>query len=190
MINNLFDHILTHPELSGVTRYDCSENNLSVKFDDLLKSTQDDLNEERVLVLKPDAFYHSRRLPNPPPSPDCLIFVFCTDKIHYSLYLIELRDTPNDTKKLKYKEISAKFQTMINEFFVKFNDIFESVSYRTIKFYLVTSYPKKSQFLSDVEYRERIKGTALDVYASQKPLRLYNKAILIEPLPALTIKSC
>ena len=169
--------------------YGCSENNATVEFDSSLL-IDNYLNDEKILILKPDNFYHSSRMHNPPPSPDCLILTRCTEKERYALYLIELRDV-KDTKGLKYKDIVKKFNTMVNEFFPEFEAIFSSTDYKIIAFYLVTTYPKNSSQLSDDEYHSRIAGSALDAYGSQKPLKLFNKAVAIQPKSSpFKITSC
>ena len=184
----MFDKIVNHPELFSIVCGSCSENNASVEFDELLK-INGELNDAKVLVLKPDNYYNAMKIEKRPKSPDCLILVNCIDKEHYDLYLIELKDV-KDTESLKYKIIVEKFNTMINEFFVNFESIFGAIKYGTIKFYLVSTYPKNSANLSDEEYRKKIKTCLLDTYASQKPLKLYNKAVLIEPRASLTIMPC
>ena len=185
----MFDKIMHNQELWNIMCHDCSENNASVEFDSSLL-INGYLNDEKVLILKPDNFYHSSRVHNPPPSVDCLILINCTEQKHYDLYLIELKDVKN-TRELKYEIIVEKFKTMINLFFPKFENIFSSANYKTIAFYLVTTYPKNSGQLSDTEYHRRIASSALDVYGSRKPLKLFNKAILIQPKASpLTITSC
>ena len=184
----MFDTIRRNVDLYGIECGVCSENNAMVEFDDSLK-LNGELDGTRVLILKPDNFYNSSRIHNPSPSPDCLILVNCIGKNHFDLYLIELRDV-KDTSNLKYNIIVEKFNTMIHDFFVNFSDIFSLINYGTIKFYLISTYPKYSENLSEAEYRKKIKTCHLDVYASQKPLKLYNKAILIEPCAALTIMPC
>jgi len=185
----MFDNIRNHKILYGIERSYCSENNASVEFDDSLK-INDELDHLKTLVLKLDDYYNSKIMHNPPPSPDYLILVNCEDKEHYDLYLIELRDV-SDSRLLHYdKEIKPKFETMIENFFPQFSNIFKNTSYGRIKFYLITTYPKNSANLSDEEYRKKIKTCLLDTYASQKPLKLYNKAVLIEPRASLTIMPC
>ena len=178
----MFDKIRNNLDLYGIERSSCDENNVFVTIDS-------SLNDGQVLILKPDEYYSSTRRHNPPPAPDCLILVNCADKQHYDLFLVELKNVKN-TSSLKYKDIVEKFKTMIDKFFIEFKDIFDNTAYGVIKFYLITSSPKGSKNLSEQEYRKKIRGCALDVYASQKPLKLYNKAILIEPKASLTITPC
>jgi hypothetical protein len=185
----MFDEIRRSIEFQGIECCDCFENNAIVDFDVFLK-LNNELDENKVLILKPDYFYSSSRgIHNPPPAPDCLILVNCLDKKRYDLYLIELKDV-KDTRELKYDNIVKKFHTMLNEFFVTFDAIFSAVSYGKIKFYLVTTYLKGTENLSEEDYRKRIKGSRLEAYVSQKPLKLYNQLAIIEPRASLTIMPC
>jgi hypothetical protein len=185
----MFDKIMHNQALYNIMCHDCSENNAVVDFDSSLL-INGFLNHEKVLILKPDNYYNDQRIEKRPPSPDCLILINGTEKEHYDLYLIELKDVKN-TRELRYEIIVEKFKTMIHQFFPEFEDIFSSVTYKTIAFYLVTTYPKNSGQLSDTEYHRRIASSALDVYGSRKPLKLFNKAILIQPKASpLTITSC
>ncbi len=183
----MFDKILNESGLSKIVCDSCSENGAAVKFDESLRLNDGKLDDAKVLILKPDLFYSSGRMHNPPPSPDCLILVKCSANNQYDLYLVELKKVKN-TKQLKHKVITKKFETMIEPFFVDFAAIFSSVNYALIKFYLVTTYPA---FLSEEDFRKKIKNCHLDTYASAKPLQLFGKAILIEPKPSpLTIPAC
>jgi hypothetical protein len=184
----MFDKIMHNQALFNITCHDCSENNATVDFDSTLL-INGFLNHEKFLILKPDNYYNAQCIEKRPPSPDCLILINCTEQECYDLYLIELKDVKN-TRELKYEIIVEKFKTMINLFFLEFEDIFSSANYKTIAFYLVTTYPKNSGHLSDTEYHRRIANSALDAYGSRKPLKLFNKAILIQPKPSpLTIIS-
>ena len=186
----MFDKILNEPDLFGIVCGSCSENGAAVQFDEPLKLNDGELDDAKVLILKPDAFYSTKRLHNPPPSPDCLILVNCLANADYRLYLVELKDV-SDTKQLKHSIITEKFKTMTGQFFVDFAAIFSSVNYGLIKFYLVTTYPKGGAFLSEEDYRKKIKNCHLDTYASAKPLQLFGKAILIQPTYSpLTISGC
>ncbi len=185
----MFDKIINELSLFATLCGSCSENNAVVEFADALK-LNGELNDERVLILKPDAFYSSKRMSDPPPSPDCLVLVKCLAEDHYDLYLVELKDV-DATKQLQYRVIAAKFQTMAERFFVEFATIFDAINYGAIKFYLVTTYPKGGGSLSEEDYRKKIKGSHLDIYASVKPLLLFGKAVLIEPKPSpLILSAC
>lgn len=184
----MFDKIVNHPELLSIVCGSCSENNASVEFDNLLK-INGELDDTKVLVLKPDSFYNTKNFAVPPNSPDCLILVNCVDKAHYDLYLIELKDVAK-SKGIKRDDIFDKFQEMANDFFVRFSDIFNQVQYGKIELYLISTYPKGAEQLSEDEYNKKIKGSVLDIISSLKPIKLLNHAIFITPRASLTIMPC
>ncbi len=178
----MFEQIVNHKVLFGLRCHVCAENNCSVTFCNSLLA-DDELDDQKVLILKPDLYYHPSKKQNPPKSPDCLILIRCAENEQYNLYLIELKDVSN-TKDLKQKDIKLKFETMIDLFFEEFKEIFAARNYKNILFYLVTTYPKKGELLSPEEYRARIKTSALDAYGSMKPMKLFGKAVSIEPVPS------
>lgn len=184
----MFDTIMRNQELINIVCGSCSENNAHVDFDNSLKRNGE-LDDAKVLVLKPDSFYNTRDFAKPPKSPDCLILVNCTDKEHYDLYLIELKDVKN-SQGLKKEDIISKFKTMIDDFFIRFGYIFNQANYGKIEFYLISTYPKDSKQLSEAEYTKKIKGSVLDIIMSLKPLKLYNRAIPIKARATLTISPC
>jgi hypothetical protein len=172
----MFDRIRNHEILYGIECGHCSEHNANVEFDSSLK-IKGELNDSKVLILKPDSFYHSSRMKNDtPPSPDCLILVNCIDKEHYNLYLIELKDVEK-LKRLIPEDIVAKFATMVDDFFVKFDDLFKK-HYTKIEFYVINPHYKK------------LRGLELDIVTPSTPLRLYGQAIPIKTRSPLTIAPC
>lgn len=178
----MFDKIMLNQKLGAIVCHDCSENNTAVDFDSTLLMNGF-LDDKKVLILKPDSYYNTRDFATPPPSPDCLILINYATEARYDLYLIELKDV-KDTTQLKYDIIVEKFKTMIEQFFPKFSSVFYLPKYKSIQFYLVTTYPKNSGQLSQADYYSRIAGSALDAYGSRKPLKLFNKAVLIQPVPS------
>lgn len=178
----MFDKIIHNQELWSIMCHNCSENNASVEVDDSLLNNGL-LNHEKILILKPDNYYNTKDFATPPKSPDCLILISYAEKAHYDLYLVELRDVKSSSG-LKPKDIVGKFETMVNQFFPEFSTIFYLSKYKIISFYLVTTYPRGGSELSPEEYRTKIKGSVLDILGSAKPLKLYGRAILIQPAPS------
>lgn len=178
----MFEQITNHVTLYGLRCHVCAENNCSVTFSDELLA-DGELDEQKVLILKPDLYYHSSKILNPPKSPDCLILIRCAENEQYNLYLIELKDVSN-TKNLKHKDIRLKFETMINLFFKEFKEIFEARNYKNIYFYLVSTYPKNASLLSPEQYKIKIKGSALATYDSMKLMELFGKLIPIQVVPS------
>lgn len=178
----MFDKIMRHQTLCNIVCHDCSENNTFIDFDDSLL-INGFLNDDKILILKPDNYYNTKNFATPPKSPDCLILLSYTEKAHYDLYIIELRNVKSSSS-LKPKDIVEKFETMVDLFFPEFSTIFYLSKYKTLSFYLVTTYPKGGSDLSPEEYRSKIKGSVLDIIGSAKPLKLYGRAILIQPVPS------
>jgi hypothetical protein len=168
----MFDKIINTPVLFGIMFYTCSENNAAVEFDNSLL-INNDLNHDKVLILKPDELYHPRYMGNnTPPAPDCLILVRCIESDSYALYLIELKDT-NHKGLVNYDDIVKKFETMINRFFHDFADIFSTINYKKIEFYLVTTFLTRKN-----------RSLILDNYMRKPKLPLFDKKILIIPVPS------
>ena len=145
------------------------QNNSSVELDTTLL-LNNELDDEKILILKPDSFYHSSRMLKQPPAPDCLILIRCVESDSYTLYLIELKDT-NHKGLVNYEDIVKKFETMINEFFHDFSDIFSVVNYEKIEFYLVTTFLTRKN-----------RSLILDTYMRKPSLPLFGKKIFIIPV--------
>ncbi len=118
----MLDRIITHPELFGILRPTCEENDISVQVcEELLDNGE--LREDLIRILKVDKYYNSSRMHNPPPSLDCLI-VIKTGDFEFGLTLIELKNV-SSAKDLQPRKIRPKFDTTINDFLSKkFADIF------------------------------------------------------------------
>ena len=190
----MLDRIIQHETLSPLIRLCCDENGTSVDFDEcLIKHDLPDHN--KLLILKIDSYYSSRRMHNPPPSIDCLIILRCDDGT-YSFYLIELRDVGN-TSGIKPKEIIPKFNTVINQFFTEFSDIFldGTSTIRSVSAWLVTD-ALGTKNMDEEQYRKKIKGTVVEQYSSIKPFRILNKIVQLEVVsprlnsPKPIIKEC
>jgi hypothetical protein len=171
----MFDKIVNHPELFSIVCGSCSENNAHVEFDDALK-INGEIDDSKVLILKPDSFYNTKDFATPPKSLDCLILVNCVDKHHYDLYLIELKDVEK-LQRLIPEDIVAKFESVINDFFVRFAEIFN------------TNYGKKAFYVINPHYK-KLRGLELEIITSSTPLRLNGEAIPIRTRPSLTIMPC
>ena len=171
----MFDKIRNHVELYGIECGDCSENNASVEFDDSLK-INGEIDDSKVLILKPDNFYNTKDFAKPPKSLDCLILVNCTNKSHYDLYLIELKDVKK-LKNVNPNDVVAKFESVINDFFVRFSEVF-NITYGKKAFYVINPYYKK------------LGGLELEIITALTPLRLNGDAIPIKTRPSLTTMPC
>lgn len=190
----MFEELIAHPELYGITRSSCWENDVGIKFSSELLSEDGYPLEDRVLILKLDEFYSSARMHNPPPSVDCLVLVKCNEENTYSMFLIELRNTKL-TSSVRPKDIKKKFDTAITDFIQnRFSDIFLNEKYyiAKINLYLVTDplqLVKKN--LSEDEVRKYILGTVLDAYATIEPINGLGRYLQIKPLlPSPAIETC
>ena len=185
----MFDHIRQHPELFGIERGSCEENSLCIAFCESLKFA-DEIDDEKVRILKIDAYYNSSRMHNPPPSIDCLVIVKTGDSA-FDFYLIELRDV-TVTKLVRPDNIIPKFRTVIEKFFQEdFSEIFMSSKYviNRFKLWLVTD-PFHAESLTEDQYKKKIGLTVLDRFQSMKPLRFRDKIAMIEqkrPVPEICL---
>jgi hypothetical protein len=190
----MFDAIYADPELLGITRQRCRENEVGATVSHELLDDDGHLLHDRVLVLKLDALYCSQNMHNPPPAPDYLVIVRCEDD-SYEGYIIELRDT-TQTGAVRSSQILPKFRTAVDDFLsIRYRHIFfinDNVIFKSLRLYLVTDpLGLRSKGLSDAEYKSRIRGTVLDAYASLDPVVVGGRAYLIEPvLPDPTVEPC
>lgn len=173
----LFERIISDRALFAILCGTCSENQMAVVFSDkLLKN--DEIDDEKVLILKPDSYYSTANFFEPPPAVDCLILVKCDQQNHYDLYLVELRNVSRGTLGLKFKEISPKFDTILNQFFTDFEAVFANAQFGKTQLLLITN-PYRSQ--NEHEFKSRFSGAFLDAYASQR-LSFQNKKFPIQPV--------
>lgn len=190
----MFEQIYNDPELFQIIRQQCRENDVGATVSPALLSEGGDLDHSRIIVLKLDSLYSSQNMHNPPPAPDYLVIVKCGDDA-YEGYIIELRDT-GALGATRASSILPKFRTAVDDFLSqRYRHLFfrgDDVVFKTLKLYLVTDpLGVRSKGLTDDEYKERIRGTTLDAYASIEPVRVGRRALVIEPiLPDPTIEPC
>lgn len=174
----MIDEIMNHPDLFGIRRGECSENGISVQFcDDLIRNGE--LRDDSIVVLKPDEYYSSSRMHNPPPATDCLIIMKCGEE--YKITLVELREV-SSARGVKPSEIEPKFKTVIERFMAdEFADIFMSQQYRIASFetILVTD-PYRLRGVNQTTYEQKIRGSVIESYLLRKPLVFRGHASLIK----------
>ena len=174
----MFDQIYQHDDLRGISEGSCEENTICIGFCNLLKNG-DEIDDEKVKILKIDKYYQSKKMHNPPPSIDCLIIVSLGNN-KFDFYLIELRKVKG-TKRLEPNDIVPKFETTVERFLTNdFADIFLSpnIAINQFKLWLVSNYGKS---LTEEQYKKKIQVTVLDRFQGEKPLRFRNKIAMIEP---------
>lgn len=176
----MFDEILQNSDLFELIRYNCSENQISAEFDPQLE-------EEKYMILKPDAYYNTIKFAAPLPSVDCLIIVKCDLNQGYDFYLIELKNIKSPSG-LNIKNIAQKFQTVIDDFLTnRFGSIFLNNQYNINNLYLFFISNLHNYGSTDQkEYDEKVKGLKLKISQLIKPLKFRGKRAEIKPsLPHL-----
>lgn len=185
----MFNKIYNNRTLFGIISSACSENGIEVSLCKELEYESD----ERLIILKTDAYYSTTVMTNPPPSVDCLVLIKCKNNSNkYSLNLVELRNI-NSPKGFDKENIKKKFETVINDFLNdKFKDIFLNEEYYDFNCYFVTN-PYNLGGMSDDEYSKKIHSESLklDFFSSLKPFRFKDKISYITPkLPDPILEDC
>lgn len=166
-INSIREDII----LSEFICEECSENEVSVSFDDGITAND-------YVIIKVDDYYNGLNLEKTPPSPDCLIVLKCCESGH-ALAIVELKAICN-SKGFTLINMISKFETCINDFIeVKFPDLL-SVDYKRIKLY----------FVSDIEVYRRDIGLKMELLMNTR-FRYRDKLLMITPYkPIPVIKKC
>nr|VFJ87930.1 MAG: hypothetical protein BECKLFY1418B_GA0070995_100846 [Candidatus Kentron sp. LFY] len=149
----MFDEITNHPDLCGLLRQTCEEMGIGVKVCDELMENGD-LRQDRINILKIDAYFSTKRMREPSKSIDCLIIIK-TGEREFGLTLVELKAV-SSARRLTPREIKPKFDTTIKEFLSKqFANIFMNpgigISY--FRLWLVTN-PYDWPPMPDEKYRK------------------------------------
>nr|VFK40471.1 MAG: hypothetical protein BECKTC1821E_GA0114239_100762 [Candidatus Kentron sp. TC] len=160
----MFDEIINCPELSGLLRQTCEENDVCVTVCDELIGDDGLLRHDLINILKVDKYYSSSKMHNPPASIDCLIIIKTGDR-EFGLTLVELKGV-SDARGLIPRKIKPKFDTTVCEFLSgRFTDIFERSDFTISYFHLwLVTDPYKWLSMSEGEYRKKVKGTVLEMY--------------------------
>jgi len=128
---------------------------------------------EKILVIKVDDYYNSLHLKTPPPSIDCLIIQYCKET-QYKVYLVELKNIKRITS-INKKNIEDKFDTTLFDFMSdRFRDHFfdENIN---LKLQLILSAGKVMD--------STIKTHRLDFLLGLKLFRFQGKLIGINGVP-------
>ncbi len=188
----MVDTFVDHPELHGIIRGTVEENDVGVTFAQCLLNNNE-VNDDIVVILKIDSYYHTQRMNNPPKSVDYVVIVECKDGLGYDVYVIELRNVA-DTTGVKPREIRKKFETIFSDFFVRFAADFSRIFDRlnSMKLYLVTDpFNLRNREFNDDQLRERFRGTVLEAFGFLTPFEFRDRAYLIEvKIPDPVIACC
>lgn len=189
-----FSAVYSNPSLAVICKQTCEENAAYVDISEsLIKNGM--LDDDKVLILKPDAYYSSSNMHNPPPAIDCMVFVKCESGF-YDVYLIELR-TCTGTKRISISDILPKFKTISDTFIPEFPEVFDQLAgkVRSLELWLVVD-PFRTSGLNADAVQKKILGTVVEQYSLMKPVVLFGKTAVIKPqlpyreYPHPVIKDC
>lgn len=193
----ILSEILNDQHLFSIRRESISEQGIEAEIHNNLIDASGNLINERICILKLDAYYayNSRDTPNPPKVIDNLVVIKCCDG-SISIYMIELRKScgRNPTRRLSPKEILDKFITAADDFIGnRYIQLFEKMPIKEIGAYLVSDpWQLASKTNGQSIFDKKIKLSSLDAYASMKPINVLNRKIFISPVlpPNPIIKGC
>lgn len=176
----MLNEIISDAVLHSLIRQTCDENEVFIDIDNSLLSGGC-LSDDNIIIIKLDAYYNSKQMHNPPPSPNCLIVLRCKDGT-YNVYIIELRHC-NGAKRVKLKDIRQKFETAIFDFVgSKYSHIFSHHKYKIKSVFLwLVADPFCTSGLSKDVFEKKVKGTVYDTYLSMRPLPVLGRLELILP---------
>ncbi|MFA8393779.1 hypothetical protein ACEPUD_27095 [Burkholderia ubonensis] len=188
----MHDKFIDHEELHGLLRGTVEENDIGVTFaPNLLLNGE--VNDDLILIFKVDSYYNSTQMNNPPKSVDYFVVVRCEHNHGYDAYIIELRNV-GDTSGVKPREIRKKFETVFQDFFVKFSNEFDEIlsNLNSLKLYLITDpLGLKGKGLNDSDIAARIKDTVIEAFGFLAPFEFLGKPYLIEvKIPDPVIPAC
>lgn len=186
----MIDTIYQHQVLSSIVRNCIEDEGIEVEVGETLLDGNGDLNDELIVILKPDEYYSTRNgMKKPPKSIDNLVMTFDGDSFH--LYLMEMKSSSRVKYISKDKEgIYNKFKTIIDIFFKEdFSDVFQKdYKLESLNLWLVCNPFSKS--ISKDLYRKKIGTCGLDAFQSMKPFSYKGKIRLIKPvMPTLVIEN-
>jgi hypothetical protein len=168
-------------ELYGYLRSDCEENGACVNVCDDLK-IDDEIDDERIAIIKVDEYYSTKNFAMPPKSVDCL-FVIERNNNEISIFIVELKSVRRP-KTINISSIVEKFNNTINNFMkADFGHIFhnEAINIKSAKLMLVVdTFSNKG--ITDEVFNERIKGCRLDQLNLIKPFKIGTRIATIETM--------
>lgn len=175
----MLDAITQDTVLFGICGRACEENDLSVEVCAALLHGEE-LDDERVRILKVDRYYAIAGLAEQPKSIDCLIVVKCASGA-FELTLVELRNV-SSTKGVPPSVMIEKFRNTFERFMAKdFGHIFANPDHTLagIRAWLVTD-PFNLGHLSDEQYRMKIGTTRLKTIQSADPFEFRGHRVPVE----------
>ncbi len=106
----LLEKIRNDAVLSKYLSDDCEEAGMCVVLDD-------SITKNARVIIKIDSYYN-RQIPNPPPSPDCLIIQECAKTETYAITIVELKSVETN-RGFTVSNMIGKYTTCLNDFMAK-----------------------------------------------------------------------
>lgn len=114
--------IYSDPDAFTITSQSLAEEGIEVEIGESLL-TDDELDCEKIVILRPDEWYNTKRMYNPPRSTDGIIFV--DQQNEYHMYVIELKSSR--LADLNRNHIQEKFNTIFQRFLAEdFSHLFDN----------------------------------------------------------------
>jgi hypothetical protein len=170
--------IYADPDAFSIIAQSLSENGMEVEVGESLLDN-DELDADKIVIMRPDEWYHTKRMNLPPRSVDGLIFV---DQVgSYHMYVIELKSSR--LPDLNKDHIQEKFNTIFTTFLMRdfahiFNDESKNYNLISLNLWLVCDPLRLRQKAVDKEDFDRL------VAASRSKMRtlLATYALGFKPL--------
>ncbi len=168
----LIQNLLNHPELTNFLCKECRENEVGVKFSEVVNTAD-------YIIIKIDDYFNKTIHPNPA-GVDCLIVQKCQNN-DYKLYIVELK---NIEKLGDMRQIRDKFKNcfdifMSDKFRYYFYDL--NINFTSIQLIFVSTTGENKNRKDKFQ-----KNTRLDALLAMRPCRFANKLYAIsfeEPDP-------
>ncbi|MDR6677366.1 hypothetical protein [Pseudomonas oryzihabitans] len=184
----MIDYINQDPVAFGIVAGSLEEEGIRVAFGESLIAPNGEVDFERVVVLKPDAFYNTKDFATPPKSPDGIVVVKNDDKIY--IYIAELKSSP--LKNIKKRDIIEKFDTIFSRFLIDdFKHIFMEFDYdlKNLSLWLVCDPTNIRSSVDDPDARARkikargaLKGVLTEFVSSFKPYTFRGITSFVVPM--------
>lgn len=147
-----------------------------------------DLDLDRVVILKPDAYYNTKIMSNPPKSVDGIVIVDDDGDLHF--YIAELKSS--SLGNIKKKEIQDKFETVFTRFLTKdFSHIFIDMEYnlKKLNLWLVCDPLRlrkncgtRDELIRKARAANRLRSLLAEYAHGLKPYSFKGHTVMIKPL--------
>ncbi len=168
----LLNQLKQEATITDFFRPECEDEGICIEVDE-------DIDENSILIIKPDDYYNSLNLDKTPASVDCLIIQYCESGI-YKIYLIELKNFKN-ARQIDNKNLIEKYRTTLFDFISdRYRHIFNEFEFKT---YLWLCAGKVTD--------DKIRNYSLDFLLSLDHIKFRGLWLGVYGFPPVpTIKSC